>query len=355
MMGRRHFFTLPLGIALLAAGCARLELKPLKPRRAAEVERKEVNRPWRLTRDAETRILALQPDRVTEADVRGVLKNAPAPRIINIHGGIEHVQRRLAAFSKFLIGMGYPENAIRFPGTKLYTISCYEPAELFTGTIAWFYEHEGMRPMMLGHSQGGIQAVKVLQRFASPPSKGIEVWSPLTWASEHRTEITDPLSGKKVPASSVTVSYVASLGAGGITRVLPNQWDMLGRLRAVPDTVDEFTGFYLGMDLLGGDYLGFGSANRFHATGHAHVRNVELPSTYSHAHTPELERLLHNRGAIDWINNYVQSDEPHDPENLPGDVKGIVFGADVWKSVKRHWVIELQRLIRARRARENGR
>jgi hypothetical protein len=28
----------------------------------------------------------------------------------------------------------------------------------------------------------------------------------------------------------------------------------------------------------------------------------------------------------------------------------ILFAADVWFSVKKHWILELQRLIRARRA-----
>ena len=37
------------------------------------------------------------------------------------------------------------------------------------------------------------------------------------------------------------------------------------------------------------------------------------------------------------------------PENA-GD--GVLWAADVWYSVKKHWAIEVQRLIRARRALE---
>ncbi len=225
---------------------------------------------------------------------------------------------------------------------------------MFAGIIAWYYEREGMQPMIIGHSQGAMQAVKTLQLLAGQTTKQLTVWSPLTFKPEERTEITDPLTLKKRPVVGLKVSYIAGLGGGGATRVLPNQWDMMFSLRSIPDTVEEFTGFYLGIDFLGGDYLGFGPSNHYRALGRAKVRNVQLPTYYSHGRTPELERLLSNPQAIEWINNYVPSSQPSDPDGI-GDVKGIIFGADVWKSVKRHWVIELQRLIHARRAQGHGR
>ena len=67
-----------------------------------------------------------------------------------------------------------------------------------------------------------------------------------------------------------------------------------------------------------------------------------------------LSRPLANPRAIEWINNYVPSSKTAEPRDI-GNPEGIIFGADVWKSVKRHWVIELQRLIRARRAQGHGR
>ncbi len=339
--------------ALIVAGCAKFDLTPLPPSDAAEVEKGFSARVGGMSSQQQGRILALNPEHVTESDVRNVLAGAPAPQIINIHGGIRNVQERLKDFSKFLVALGYPEESIRLRSTGEYTISCYYDAELFAGIAAWFYEHMGMRPMILGHSQGGFQAIKVLQLYAGQSGDRLAVWSPLTWKPEERTEITDPLSGKKRPVVGLTIPYIGSLGAGGAARVLPNQWDMMLSLRTVPDTVDEFTGFYLGFDVLGGDYLGFGPSNHFKSSGHARVRNVELPLGSSHAHTPELTRLLGNRQAIDWIYNYVPSAHPTEPASL-GDVKGIAFGADVWKSVRRHWVIELQRLIRARRAHGHG-
>jgi pimeloyl-ACP methyl ester carboxylesterase len=308
-----------------------------------------------MSREKENRILALNPEHVTESDVRNVLAGAPAPRIINIHGGIAPVQLRLTSFAKFLGGMGYPDGAIRHPGTGDYTISCYEDAEMFAGIIAWYYEHEGMRPMILGHSQGCMQAVKVLNLYAGQSGKRLAVWNPLTWKPEERTEITDPLTGKKRPVVGLSVPYVAALGGGGAGRLLPNQWNIMFSLRSIPDTVDEFTGFYVPMDVLGGDYLGFGPANHYRALGSAKVRNVQLPahSLRTHAFTPQIERLLSNPRAIEWIKNYVASSNPAEPQDIENP-EGIIFGADVWKSVKRHWVIELQRLIRARRAQSHG-
>ena len=61
--------------------------------------------------------------------------------------------------------------------------------------------------------------------------------------------------------------------------------------------------------------------------------------------------MLENQEAMDWINRYEQTEKPKHPEELKGNTRNILFGADVWQSVKKHWVIELQRLIRARRAR----
>jgi len=340
---------------LVGAGCAKFDLKPLEPAQVKKVETEIGARLSGMSRERQNRILALNPEHVTESDARNVLAGAPAPRIINIHGGIAPVQRRLTSFSKFLVGMGYPDRAIRQPGGGEYTISCYYDAELFAGIVAWFYEHEGMRPMIIGHSQGCMQAVKTLQLLAGQSAKQLAVWSPLTWKPEERTEITDPLTGKKRSVVGLSVSYIAALGGGGAGRILPNQWDIMFSLRSIPDTVDEFTGFYVPMDVLGGDYLGYGSANHYRALGSAKVRNVQLPahSLRTHATTPEIERLLSNPRAIEWINNYAPSSNPVEPQDIENP-EGIIFGADVWKSVKRHWVIELQRLIRARRAQGHG-
>ena len=340
-----------LCVALLLPGCALYDRHGLSPARAELIEQHFGLATYSLTPDQEDKILALNPEHVTEADIKNVLAGAPAPRIINIHGGIYPVHRQLISFSKFLVGMGYPEGSIRNPGDTTWTFSCYEDMDMVTGMIAWYYEKEGMRPMMIGHSQGGMQVIRILDNFASGSSNRLQVWSPLTWKSEARHEIVDPLTGQIRTVVGLQLPYVAAMGAGGLTRMLPNQWDMNFRLRTVPDTVEEFTGFYKGNDLLGGDMLGYGSMNLFHPSGTAQVRNVRLPTKDKHGKTPAAEHLLKSQQVKDWINNYTPIATPNEDLDLhlDSDTKHILFASDIWYSVKKHWVLELQRLIRARR------
>lgn len=62
-----------------------------------------------LSPEVAEKILALDPEHVSERDIREVLSNAPAPRIIMIQGGLLPIQVAMKSFSKFIIGMGYPE------------------------------------------------------------------------------------------------------------------------------------------------------------------------------------------------------------------------------------------------------
>ena len=124
---------------------------------------------------------------------------------------------------------------------------------------------------------------------------------------------------------------------------------MTGRLRTIPDTVEEFTGFVIGLDLLGGDLLGFGSVNTYVANGKARVRTVRLPLGYNHVTVPVTAHLVESEEVKTWINEYVPSDEPELDVKLEGNTSHILWAADVWYSVKKHWVLELQRLITAKR------
>jgi hypothetical protein len=349
---------LPLACALIAlcavwllGGCATYDRKGLEPATARALEQAVVS--WAaLAPELEQRILSFDPENVTESDIRDVLSRAPAPRIINIHGGIYPVHMRMVSFSEFLIGLGYPACSITNPGDGTYTFSCYESSQIIAGVIAWYYEKEGLRPIMVGHSQGGMQAVKVLQLFAAPAGQRIPVFNPLLWKKEHRCEIVDPLTGLKRPVVGLQLPYATAMGAGGLTRLLPNQWGMNGRLRTIPDSVEEFTGFYKGRDLLGGDFLGYGPANHYRASGTAAVRNFELPAADKHGAVPDTKHLLRSRKVCDWINDYrpgggaVNVQELS--EQLEADCTNILWAADVWYSIKKHWVLELQRRIRAK-------
>ena len=346
------FLTCLLSLALIGPGCATYDRKGLAPSVAAHIETTRVRHAFKPENELRQKIMALDPEHVTAQDVQLVLAQCPAPRIINIHGGIYPVHRKMISFSKFLIGMGYPGTSITNPGDGTYTFSCYESSKMIAGVIAWYYERDGLRPIMVGHSQGGIQVVKVLHRLAGPPSGKLHLWNPLTWEEEPACDFVDPLTGERRPVVGLTIPFASATAAGGLTRLLPNQWDMVGRLRAIPDCVEDFTGFYKRMDLLGGDLLGYGPANHFYAKDHASVRNIRLPAAYVHRAIPDTEHLLKSQPDKDWINNYHPPNKhvsiPSAEVDFDSSSKNILWAADMWFSIKKHWVLELQRLLRAK-------
>ena len=305
---------------------------------------------WRvrsLSSELKEKILCLDPEKVTERDVREVLGGGPAPQIVNIHGGILPIKRGMNSFAEFLIAMGYPECGVRNFENGTYTYGYYDDGEKIAGVIAWYYEREGLRPMLIGHSQGGIQVIRVLHLLAGEAEKTLAVWNPLTRTKEDRSEITDPLTGKMRPVVGLQVCYASAAASGGLARALPNQWDMNSKLRSIPDSVLEFTGFQKGFDVFGGDYLGYGPANDYHASGNAHVRNVRLPSVGSHWTLPYAEGLSKDQGIKDWIQNY-QRGEADQKLWLPAKGrKGAqaLWAAELWHDIKKHWVLELQRVI----------
>ena len=347
---------LPVGSLLICAavlltGCGMVHRKGLELSRARQIESTFEHQKSIVSGDLGKKILALDPLHVTGQDVHEVLIHAPAPRVINIHGGVGFVISRMVSFSEFLIGMGYPAISLTNPSDGTYSFSCYESSRKIAGVIAWYYEKDGLRPMMVGHSQGGMQVVKVLYKLAGSPGSRLNVWNPLTWVEEDRCEVNDPLTGTQRPVVGLQLPYATSVGAGGLARVLPNQWDMSFRLRTIPDSVVDFTGFCKKYDLWGGDFMGFGSANEFESGGTAIVRNVWLPGDYNHINIPDTKHLVNDPKMVDWINSYTPNDALASHAELDaqfdGNSKHILWAADVWYSIKKHWVLELQRLIRA--------
>lgn len=344
-----------LAAVIALAGCAtqkqaRIEHLPSSAHPALDPE-------LPLSTATQTKILALDPENVSQTEISEVLAQAQAPRIINIHGGILPLHANMNSFSEFLIGMGYPAASIRHPNDGTYTFGYYDNSDMIAGVIAAYYEMDGLRPMMVGFSQGGFQALRVLHKLAGDSVDRLSVWNPLTEESEERYDITDPLTGKTRPVVGLQVSYVCVAVAGGLGRWLPNQWNMNGRLRKIPDSVEEFTGFQKGRDILGGDYMGYGPANDYKATGSAIVRNVRLPSAYGHNNIPNTRHLAHDPAIRDWLSHYRPTDMPTTTLQLDvkfdADSTHILWAAEVWYYVKKHWVLELQRKIRAQQSAAN--
>jgi hypothetical protein len=303
-----------------------------------------------LDRALEERILALDPENISAADVRDTLSKAPAPRVILLHGGVFPVHLAMTSFGQFLVGMGYPEERVRVPGTSGdWSHNPYLPSERVAGLIAWSYEHEGLRPMLVGHSQGGIQVVKVLNDLAGTYGPDVRVWNPLTGDFENRTTIVDPLTGRERPVVGLSVSFASAVGAGGPSFIFPNNWEVLGRLREVPDTAVQFNGYFIGIDWF---VVNIGvPEDRFRALGKTQVRNIELPAGYLHVTVPVSHHLPANPQFRAFIDDYRATTEKPDEASMPGTYSdNIYYAADNWHAVKKHWALELQRLIKARRA-----
>ncbi len=345
-------------MSLLRAGCrlggviAILAAAPLAPAqdvfRAGEVLPGAVLQAMALDRATEDQILALAPERIVDREVREVLTRAPAPRIVNLHGSVPLVT--MAPFAEFLVAMGYPEERVGNPRDGRRSYSSFTDSRQLAGSLAWHYEREGMMPMLIGHSQGGMLAIRVLHELAGGFGGEIPVWNPLIDESEARFAVIDPLTGDKRPVVGLQVPYATALATGKVMRVLLGQRDMLAKLRRIPDSVGEFTGFFIEWDLLAGTFGEDTPADPYRATGSAVVRNVMLPAAYWHITLPLTSHLAANELTRAWIDAYTPDGKPVDlPAGAGVDASNILHAADIWYSVKKHWCIEAQRLIRARR------
>jgi hypothetical protein len=297
--------------------------------------------------DVEARILALDPLHVTDKDVRETLAKGPTPRIVNIHGGIYPVHLVMESFGRFLIRMGYPENKVRDPASHDLSHTPYEDSVNIAGELAWMYEHDGMAPLLIGHSQGGMQVVKVLYELAGKFDDRIDIVDPLEELHTGRTSFVDPLTGATRPVTSLVIGYASAVAAGGAATLLPNQWSMASRLYRIPDSVIEFTGFELGLDLVAWD--GPGDGDRYKALGTANVRNVHLPAAYSHVFVVDTGGLAKDEHMRAWLNAWTPALQGHAPP-AELDLPNVLWAADVWYSIKKWWVIEAQEFIRARQA-----
>jgi pimeloyl-ACP methyl ester carboxylesterase len=340
--------TLALGVVLLLEGCATPRSAPLSPGSMAAAPGAELQRPMTLDPALERQILALDPDHISERDVRTTLALGPTPRVILLHGGLYGTHLLMMNFGKFLIGMGYPDAKIRDPSDGAYSQSPFGSTERLAGEIAWYYEHDGLRPLLVGHSQGGIQAVKVLYELDGAFAKKIAVWNPTNDTPEERFSIVDPLTGETRSVVGLTVAYASVVGAGGVALASPVHWGMAQRLHEIPNTVDDFTAFNIDFDMVAWTLPG---AAPFRHNGTAQVRNVSLPATYNHIFVPLTQALASDPQMRDWINAYVPgADNGKPPGSEEGRGTNAYWAADVWFSIKKHWCLEAQRLIRAKQA-----
>ncbi|MFO1314637.1 MAG: hypothetical protein U1F58_03455 [Burkholderiales bacterium] len=271
------------------------------------------------------------------------LAGLPAPRIIALSGSVPIVT--MQAFAEFLIAMGYPEASLRDPRDGSLAKSSYTDSAELAGAVAWYYERDAMRPMLIGHSQGGMLVVRTLHELAGDFHEAIPVFDPVAGRALDRTSIRDPYTQAERPVVGVRVSFAAALATGALPRLLLGQWTMLPRLRKIPDTALEFTGFTVPWDPIAGNLA---TAEPYVATGSAEVRNVLLPATYTHIGLPATEHLAAQPATRAWIDAYTPDSPPPLPDAATADVRNLVHAADLWHSIRVHWCREGQRRLALR-------
>ncbi|MBK9702004.1 MAG: hypothetical protein IPO75_00340 [Betaproteobacteria bacterium] len=286
------------------------------------------------------RLAQLDPERIGPDDVRDVLARVPAPRIIALQGSVALVT--MEPFAEFLVAMGYPARQLADPRDGTFSRDSFGSSEALAGTLAWHYEREGIVPLLIGHSQGGMLAIRTLHELAGAFNAHLAVWNPLRDAPEPRTTIVDPRSGRERPVLGLQVPWASAIATGKLPRLLLGQWSMLERLTQIPDTVGEFTGFAMEWDPIAGN---FGSIEPYVATGSAAVRNVVLPSDYRHVLLPLAAGLAREPATRSWIDTYVPGAGGSPPAGV--DTTNLIHAADIWHSLKKHWCREAQRLLAA--------
>ena len=289
------------------------------------------------------RLLALDPDHVSPREVADVLAHVPAPRIVLLQGSLAPVT--MEPFAEFLIGMGYPQDRLRNPRDGSYSSSSFADSRQVAGALAWYYESEGTRPLLIGHSQGGMLTIRVLYELAGAFGDAIPVWNPVTDAALPRTTFVDPLNGESRPVVGLKLPYAAAIATGKLARILLGQWTMLDKLRHIPDTAEEFTGFAIEWDVIAGL---FPRSDPYVATGSAAVRNVILPAAYTHIGLPDARHLAADPVTRAWIDAYAPGGGAPIPEGGDVDTTNLLHAADIWYSVKRHWALEARRLVAAK-------
>lgn len=286
----------------------------------------------------------LDCDRLAGADALAALTLLPAPRIINLQGSVPIVT--MEPFARFLIDMGYPDASLRDPRDGSLSTSSFTSSEKLAGIVAWHYERTGLRPMLIGHSQGGMLVVRTLHELDGAFAEAIPVYDPVNDLPLARTEFRDPYTGMMQPVRGLRVAFGAAIATGTLPRVLLGQWSMLTRLRKIPDTVLEFTGFTIAWDPIAGN---FGSAQIYEPTGSAAIRNVLLPAATSHIGAPLTEHLAAEPVTRRMIDQWRPEDgAPVLAEPLV-DARNIAHAADLWFSIRRHWCMEGQQRMHAPR------
>ena len=271
------------------------------------------------------------------------LPSGSAPRIVLLQGSLGLVT--MEPLGAFLAAMGYPARQLADPRTGVMTTDSDLDGRLLAGMLAWQTEHDGVRPMIVGHSKGGGVVIDTLRALAGLRGSDVAVVDPRTGNAEPRDRFTDPVTRRATPVTELRLPYAAAIATGRMPRILRGQFELARVLREVPDSAERFTGFTIPFDPIAGAFAG--DEDPYVATGSAKVRNVVLPAATSHIGAPLTEHLARDVATRTWIERYRPGGSQPWPEGP--DTTNLVLAAELWYDVKRAWCAEAQRAAQAQR------
>jgi len=278
------------------------------------------------------------------AAARAAVAVERAPRLILVQGSLPFVT--MDSLARFLVAMGYPEERLRDPRDGGFTTSGYVDSVKLAGIVAWHIERDGMPPILVGHSRGGMVVMRTLHELAGAFQDAIPVWDPVRDEPLARTSIVDPSTGAARPVVGLALRYAVAIATGKLPRLLTGQWSMLRRVREVPDTVQDFTGLAIEGDMIADGILG---REPYVPLGRARVRNVLLPGSTGHVDAVSLAPLAADPAARAFVDDYRPDRGAAVPAAL-AEVPNVLEGAELWYGIRRAWCEESRiRTVRAQR------
>ena len=260
-----------------------------------------------------------------------------APRVVLLQGSLGIVT--MAPFGEFLRDMGYPAAALTDPRTGEMTTDSDLDGRTLAGMLAWQYERDGVRPVIVGHSKGGGVVIDTLRALSGAYGDDLALVDPRTLAPEPRTRFLDPVTGETSRVVDLKVPLASAIATGRLPRILRGQFELASVLRDVPDSAERFVGFAIPYDPIAGTFAG--DEDPYRATAHARVRNVVLPATTSHIAAPRADHLARDPATRAWIDAYLPGTQRPLPDGA--DTTNLVQAAELWYAIKRAWCGEAQR------------
>jgi hypothetical protein len=164
------------------------------------------------------------------------------------------------------------------------------------GYVAWYYEHTGMHPMVIGHSMGAMQTNLILHVLNGEYSHHLTVWNPQTGEPETRDQITDPLLGTPRSVAGLKVAYASALAAGGMARLVRPTGFCSASCALSPTRWKISSDTILGWTQLAAIFLDSETSMTTTQSARPSVRTVSLPFGAEHFSAPVVRLLAETPG-----------------------------------------------------------